>query len=76
MKFALILIAIALTAAVGFSWVPVAKTQVLLEDVHPMQDVKDPLRDAVPVEHIEFEPFHINVQYVSAQAYPAPIKLN
>ena len=69
MRFSLILIAIALTIAVGFSWVPAenlpTKQTDILEDVAP-----GPVYyDAVPVEYIDFEPLHVNVEYIAMDSY-------
>ena len=69
MRFALILITVALMLVVGFSWVPAdhigSKQPDTIEDSAP-----GPVYyDSVPVEHIEFEPLHVNVKYVSLDSW-------
>ena len=68
MIFALILITVALMLVVGFSWVPAdhigSKQPDTIEDSAP-----GPVYyDTVPVEHLDFEPLEINVQYVSTDS--------
>jgi len=69
MRFALILITVALMLVVGFSWVPA--------DINHM-DQSDSFEDftpgpiyynTVPVEHIEFEPLHVNVYNLSHDSW-------
>ncbi len=67
MRFALILITIALTAVVGFSWVPAENNST--EAVEDSTPVDPALYDTVPVEYIDFEPLHVNVQYVSLDVW-------
>ena len=66
MRFALILITVALMLVVGFSWVPAEKVGAT-QNHDPVEDsVPGPVYyDTIPVEHIEFEPLHVNVQYVN-----------
>ena len=66
MKFSLIIIAILLMVAVGFSWVPSANTA-HNEALDMIDTVDDPVQyDTIPVEHIEFEePVYINVDLAS-----------
>ena len=69
MRFALILITVALMIVVGFSWVPAdignAKQNDTTED-----SVPGPVYyDTVPVEYIDFEPLHVNVQYVKLDTW-------
>ena len=68
MKFSLIIIAILLMVAVGFSWVPSANTA-HNEALDMIDTVNDPVQyDTIPVEHIEFdEPVYINVDLAALQ---------
>ena len=65
MRFALILITVALMLVVGFAWVPAER--VITQQPTPVEDsVPGPVYyDTIPVEHIEFEPLHVNVHYVT-----------
>lgn len=68
MRFALILITMALMAVVGFSWVPAEQANSTplapsIEDNIPAPDY-----NSIPVEYLEFDPLEINVQYVSADS--------
>ena len=65
MRFALILITIALMLSVGFSWVPADINHVDQPDVF-----EDSIYyDTIPVEHIEFEPLHVNVYNLSHDSW-------
>jgi len=69
MRFALILITIALMLVVGFSWVPAedfVTNQTDESDAVPPGPV---YYDTVPVEYIDFEPLHVNVHYVSRDTW-------
>ena len=69
MRFALIIITIALTAVVGFSWVP-AEDSITTQSNDAEATPPGPVYyDTVPVEYIDFEPMHVNVEYVALDTY-------
>ena len=70
MRFALILITIALMLVVGFSWVPAENVGTKMQPDAVEDSVLGPVYyDTIPVEHIEFEPLHVNVHYVSLDTW-------
>ena len=69
MRFALILITVALMISVSFSWVPTDINR--MEQHGPAEDsAPGPIYyDTIPVEHIEFEPLHVNVYNFSHDSW-------
>ena len=69
MRFALILITVALMLSISFSWVP---TDTLRMEQHDAAEDFAPgpiYYDSIPVEHIEFEPLHVNVYNLSHDSW-------
>lgn len=70
MRFALILIAMALVIAVGFSWVPAEQAQRTISPDAVEDSAPGPVYyDTIPVEYIDFEPLYVNVEYVALDTY-------
>ena len=69
MRFALIIITVALMIVVGFS-VPAENISAHTQPATIEDSVPAPVYyDSVPVEYIDFEPLYVNVQYVALDTW-------